>query len=632
MPEAQKSPCDNCRFLGAESKFDIDQYYCKSQKDWVRPNTKTKCDNKKEKSTTDNYEKATCKSCKFFPEDGYCKIKRTGVTPDKSACNRYLSESTPDIEEKKEPEVPKHIKDKSNEILDKGDPVQYIFDAHQRLHIGDEILTYTRIAAVGNQSASNTKGIQPAADGASGKGKSDGDKKFAHLLPKEYVLSGSLSDKVLYYKKDLKPGTYIQSDDVNLTEDLVSTIKRASSNFQGYTPHHTLDKDRNVIENEIPPRIVWALNSVDNVESLQLLNRQFGCSVDESEEQDQRVLEYQITCGMLGMEELPETDDVLICRELIRDIKKHLFKVVIPFNYLIEWRDASNRRNFDMFEDMIRGFAVYRYRQRELHGDMLFANLEDFDAAIKLYTRRTEQQGRKLSDAEMKLIKTLNSLTIADSKLLQEKTGLSQGRISQLIKGKGKDNDSGLIHRVKGLHCDKRTESVDKCTITRTYYSLSGFDEKQYNDPIVWIEDTARKEFLGYYQVITGLLLSKINNKRLLITDITYINNIHSNKKYNNLLEMILLGKNQKTGNNGNNPDTDNDLKGNKPGNNLGNITSEIVEYIKKEYKHMKKPDDERELSYRIMSATSDIKRRFDISNQEAHKFFKDYCKARGWE
>lgn len=627
---ATKSICDDCRFLGSESKTNNTQYYCKARKEWIHPDKINKCDKKPIGKTTT---KATCKDCKNFPDDGFCKIKAKGTDEATTACNRFIKIGTPEpTEEPKEPEVPQHIKDKAKEILEKGDPVSFIFKTHQELHIGDDILSKTRIAAVGTQSCSNSKGIQPSSEGASGKGKSDGDKKFAHLLPQEYVLSGSLSDKVLYYKKDLKPGTYIFSDDVALSEDLVNTIKRATSNFQGYTPHHTLDKDRNVIENEIPPRIVWALNSVDNVSSLQLINRQFGCSVDESPEQDEKVLNYQKICGMLGIEELPVTDDVLICREIIRDIKKHFFRVVIPFNYIIEWKDSSNRRNFDMFEDMIRGFAVYRYRQRETSNDILFANTQDFDDAVALYNKRTEQQGRKLTDTELKLIKNIVSAGEADSKLLQELTGLSQGRISHLMRGKGKEDDSGLLHKVKGLHCEKRTERNEDVTATKTYYSITGFDENQYKESVVWIDDIARKEFEGYYQLITRLLLLKINNSKEVITLITNIYNIHSNKKYTSLLEFILLGKNQKTGNNGNNPDPDNEKKGNNLGNNRGNITSEIIEYIKKEYTNMKKPDDERELSYRIMSGTSDIKRQFNISSEEAHKIFKDYSKARGWE
>jgi len=503
-------------------------------------------------------EKATCKLCPGFDGSGYCKTKFKANQDDTPVCNLYgkLIEPKPDQDT---PKTPQHIIDRANEILDKGDPIKHIFDTHQTLHIKDEIMTYARIVAIGDQSAINTKGIQPAADGNSGKGKSDGDKKFVHLLPPEYLLSGSVSDKVVYYLNTLKPGSVIHSDDVVLSEDLISTIKRATSNFQQRTKHHTLDKDRNPESNNIPERIVWLLNSVDNVNSLQLINRQFGVSVDETPEQDERVLNYQRKSGMFGVEELPITDDVLVCREIIRDIKKHLFRVVIPYNYLIEWTDISNRRNFDMFEDMIRGFAVFNYRQRIKEGDILFADLKDFDMAIKLYCKRTEQQGRKLTDSELRVVKAINKAQIIDVKTLQSATNLSRGRICQLINGKGKDSDSGLIHKVPGLGVEKITESTDNGTITKVYYTLEGFDEKKYENPIVWIEEEARKEIEAIYPQFTSFLLLKIKNSKEVVTLFTQFNTIHNNNKYNTLLELYLFGENGKSGKPGKYLEADNE-------------------------------------------------------------------------
>lgn len=140
-------------------------------------------------------------------------------------------------------DAPPHITDKANDILNNKEPVKFIFDTHQTLHTGDEKLTDIMIVATGCQSANNTKGIQPKASGGSGKGKSHSEKAFAHLIPKEYLIAGSISDKVLYYTH-MKPGTIIYSDDIKFSEDLESTIKRSTTNFQIPTKHHTLDKDR----------------------------------------------------------------------------------------------------------------------------------------------------------------------------------------------------------------------------------------------------------------------------------------------------------------------------------------------------------------------------------------------------
>lgn len=591
------------------------------------------------KPTEKKIEKATCKACPVFDESGFCHIKNKACDDKTPVCNHYGRMIQPKTETKNnEPKVPKHIIDRANEILEKEDPIKFIFDTHQKMHIKDETLTLARIAAVGNQSVLNSKGIQPAADGGSGKGKSDGDKKFVHLIPPEYVLTGSISDKVLYYKKDLLPGTYIYSDDVMLSEDLTSTIKRATSNFQQKTPHHTLDKDRNVISNEIPERIIWGLNSIDNVSSLQLINRQFGVSVDESPEQDIRVFNYQQMCGLFGIEELPVTEEVLICREIIRDIKKYLFRVLIPYNYLIEWRDASNRRNFDMFEDMIRGFAVYKYRQRERQGNILFAEFEDFDNAITLYNKRTEQQGRKLTDSELCLVKAISAAGVSDCKILQKMTGLTAGRITQLIRGKGKDNDSGLIHKVKGLHCERTTEKIADGTISKMYYSITGFDEKQYKESVVWIDDKAKEELLGIYRVFTGYLLKKINNSEEVFTIYTLFNNIHNNNKYNNLLETFILGKPGETGKKGKYLTTDSEQKSKYLVNTSVNTSpiypddpKEYGEFLEKYFISMGKPETEQDLKYRVSQAETIFATKFKLNTDKAHKIVVDYCTCRGW-
>lgn len=595
-----------------------------------------------EQNNIDNVvKKATCKICPVFDRSGFCYRKNKANDENTAVCNLYGKYASPKTEKTNIIETPQHIKDKANEILKSGDPVKFIFDIHQRYHVGDPVLSLARIAAVGNQSALNTRGIQPAADGESGKGKSDGDKKFAHLLPSEYVLLGTVSDKVLYYMKELKAGTYICSDDVNLSEDLTSTIKRATSNFQQKTPYHTLDKDRGVISNELPERLVFALNSVDATTSLQLINRQFNCSVDESHEQDERVFEYQQIEGMIGQDELPINDDVLTCREIFREIKKHLFRVAIPYNYLIEWTDIENRRNFPMFEDMIRGFAVYFFKQREMHDNILFADFSDFERAIQLYTKRTEQQGRKLTDAELRLILAISKEDHADIKTLMKATGLSQGRISQLMKGKGKDNDSGLIHKVKGLHCEDETITTGTGAVKKKFYSISNFNPEAYKNPVVWIDDIAKDEFSRYYHDITTILLSKIKDSNHDITYITFNNNIHSNKKYNELLGFVLFGKNSKRGNNGNNVATDAEQKGNNVGNSVGNNATilpsttilpqntaiEIVIPILKE-----KFDKINHSSHEsIMVELMVLSELNNIDDTVLEKIVSDYCKLRGW-
>jgi hypothetical protein len=348
------------------------------------------------------------------------------------------------------------IRTKAEAIMTNGDPIGYIIEQHQRMHIGDGRVALTLLLSIALQSVLNSKGIQPKVSGESGKGKTHCCQAMAHLVPDEWVLETTLSDRVIY-RLGLKPGRIILSDDVDdLSPSLEGTIKRATTNFQKETVYNTLNKEHEVNKLSIPPRIVWWLTSVDDNQSLQLLNRQFSSGVDESSEQDQKVLEHQMEQAMTGRVDLHETDEVHICRRIIGDIKEQTFTVIIPFADKIEWPNAANRRNFDMFLDMIRGCAVLRYKQRKTdETGALIAKIEDFESAAELYNSRARSQQSKTTTSENRLLDALVKLGFeATYEDLCSELNLSQGRISQLLTGKEKGHDSGLLHKIPELTVD----------------------------------------------------------------------------------------------------------------------------------------------------------------------------------
>jgi hypothetical protein len=514
-----------------------------------------------------------CVDCISYPgETGICSKTKKHMLDIITDCKdfkevKHKKNSSESKEPEKEPEAPQHIKEKAKEIMEKGDPVKFLFDTHQKEHVGDELISKTLIVGVGCQSANNTSGIQPKLDGASGKGKSHSAKAFMKFIPKSHKIEGSCSDKVLYYKPDMKDGTVIYSDDISISDDMTGTIKRATTNYQDITTHHTLNKDREPESHSLPKRIMWLLTSVENNQSMQLLNRQFGGSVDETAQQDDSVFDYQVMNGMLGRVEFSDSDDVLVCREIIRDIKNHVFTVVIPYSYLIEWKNKDNRRNFTMFTDMIAGFAIYRYKQRVVDGEYLFADLQDFDDAELLYGNRNIQQRTKLTDTELKICDYLSSVNDADVKSIQDNTRLTPTRISQLMNGKT-DTDTGLLFKVKGLSVedisvkidipDKQGEKIYKpakagrqeligstsAFSRKKVYKLVGFDYENYKESVVSIGNQERIEFNRLNHDLTTALLLKIKNGSELLTYLTIFNNIHKNGKYEQKLKYILFGKN----------------------------------------------------------------------------------------
>lgn len=382
---------------------------------------------------------------------------------------------------------PDNIIDTALDILANGDPINFVLDAFDTMHKGDRETAKLLLLAIATQSILNSDGIQPGVNGESGKGKSHSCETMLHLMPEECWINTSLSAKSIFYS-NIQPGTIVFSDDVSIGEDLESTIKRATSNFQKTTTHTTLDTNRKVIELEIPPRISWWLASVDAEMSTQTINRQFGVTIDESPKMDDVVADHQLMKAVDGDIKFPINDDVLICREIMRKIKETLFVVVIPFAKNIVWVHRSNRRNLPIFLDMIKSFAVLRFKQREIDiNGSLVATPDDFASAAELYSRRAETQTTKLSDAELKLVRVLSDNGDMDVKTIQKLIGKSETSVRTMLHGK--DDRSGLLSKVPGLHKESITERYENRNINKCVYGIDGFNMLSSYEGVVYLSD-----------------------------------------------------------------------------------------------------------------------------------------------
>jgi hypothetical protein len=302
----------------------------------------------------------------------------------------------------------------------------------------------------------NSEGLQPKLSGASGKGKTHAAKAMFHLIPDVgYKLEGSLSAKSMYYYPDLKPGTVIFSDDIRINADLEDTLKRAMSNFQQPTLHRTVTRE-GYAELEIPKRIAWWLTSVENPYGDELLNRLFGLDVDDSVDQDEAVTKQQLERAKYGDVALPEDDDVKVCRAIINEVKKKLFKVIIPYSDYIVWKGAGDRRNLPRFLDLIKGFAALRFMQRtEIFDDEILASLKDFEDAKALYEQGKTGLATKLTKAEQRLVGWMvgkGPLSIND--IVKEYLKPNGGQYtSEAIRKmlEGKRDGKGLTDKVPGM-------------------------------------------------------------------------------------------------------------------------------------------------------------------------------------
>lgn len=355
--------------------------------------------------------------------------------------------------------------------------IDFILNTHQKMHVGDLNIATALLVSIGIQSVLNSDGIQPKLSGESGKGKTHCCKVMAHLMPEEYVITGNYSDKAIYYmakEKMMKDGTVLFMDDVNLNENMESLIKKSTSAFQQGDSYTSLSTKRKAITMCTPKRLVWWLTSVDDNQSMQLLNRTFTVSVDETKEQDKRIFDYQVAHAENGSVELLENADVEKCRAFLKDIKEHTFNVIVPFASKIEWDNTENRRNFSILIDIIKAFAVLNYKDRQISANnFLIATDEDLKLALKLYTPVKRNQTLKLTNQEILIYDFLSGYdeyNAIDSNTLQLKFGISQERLYQIIHGMPSRNKIGMLEKCKGIFTEKRSANCDGVTTQKRFY------------------------------------------------------------------------------------------------------------------------------------------------------------------
>jgi hypothetical protein len=352
----------------------------------------------------------------------------------------------------KDPEIER----KALEIMMHGDPVDYVIQVYNRLHVSDTNLGKIMLISIASQSALTTDGTQPKGTGPSGKGKTHAFSAMYHLIPNVgYKLDGSLSAKTLFYSPDLMPGTIIYTDDVRISDDLDDTLKRAMSNFQNETIHMTVINGRHY-KLTIPPRTVFWMTKVDSDFSTELLNRLYDLNVDESTSTDAMVTDQRLERAATGEEALPVDEDVKICRAIIHMVRCKIFRVTIPYATYINWKGSGERRNLNRFLDLVQGFAVLRFMQRNGSSDgKIQTTLKDFEDAKALYDATSGTQITKLTDAERRLArwlagkrkKTINEMV--REFLKPDNSQFTYTAIYQWIKGnKGK---GGLLDKVPGL-------------------------------------------------------------------------------------------------------------------------------------------------------------------------------------
>jgi hypothetical protein len=378
----------------------------------------------------------------------------------------------------------------------------YFANTFTTLHSGDKATIETLLVAWALQACANTEGIQPSVSGEMGKGKTSGVYAALHLHPREYVNIGTVSPKVIFYMGNLiRPGSIFFLDDIDLKKesDLNDIMKRSMSNFQKETSHTTLTKDSDgnfcprILKS--PPRLMWiATNTKVDIGDDQLRDRMYIIPTDTDPDAEKKFELFIAEKNSMGREDYPETEEVKICRDIIKLIKTNLFRIRIN-DFKLEFEDNLSRRLKLQFYDFIKAVTIIRYMHRKqevVENNIIILNstYEDAVYAKLLFEKNIDLQKNKMSRSEIDLWKNLpldidgveeRDLVEAYAKTTNKTHTSSRTKIRRDLFGR--DGKGGLVNKTDAVWVEKQWKPSITSSGTRNVNMIFCREHPTTNDP-----------------------------------------------------------------------------------------------------------------------------------------------------
>ena len=373
------------------------------------------------------------------------------------------------------------IKTKAQNILKTGDPVQYIADSCGKLVLGAEKAFKKLACCISTQNIKSSSGLHPKFTGDSSGDKTFTVYMFAHHMPKEAVIKGSMSAKAGFYHDDGNRVLRILDDYQAGNEDLDTVIKQTSSEFHAPYEHRTVIKQVGATL-QIGGEQTWAITSVDSSQEIQVLNRQLPINVDDSVDLTVKVNNLTIKRYCQGESQYPITETVLVSRCLLQILRDEGYvDVRVPFEERIEWLDTSNRRNPSIFMDLVIAHtAMFRHQREKDSEGYYLATDEDFLAARALFTDKDgEELVKRLTKKERETLEFLvanqDGITQED---LAEKLKVSRQRAEQILFGQKHTGglDQKVPLKVESISMMTKLSHDTSQTVHKKLYSLKDYD------------------------------------------------------------------------------------------------------------------------------------------------------------
>lgn len=369
-------------------------------------------------------------------------------------------------------------KEKALDILQNGDPIQYVLDAWNKIHVSDMSFGFTLMCSSLSASIVNSDGIQINFNGDSGGGKSHACRSMLHLIPKKYWSKKSLSNKALFYTNSIKPGMILFSDDVDMSDDLKTVYKNSVSDFQEEVEHETVDIQRKAVTLSVPSQITWWLTSVTDPGNNEIERRNLKIVIDVNPKRYDSISERLRLRKCQGEAKYPEYPEVIICRAIFDNIKSGKDRIVIPYRIKFSDKVGLDTQNI-IYEMIFSTTLINKYKRQKTEDGAIISTSEDFELVIDHFSHISDTQVSKLTKGElqvalyMKAQAKMSPLSSVTSEDLQRKFEKSKGWVSQIFNGK--NGDGGLLQKLPNVvEDDVSKKDGDESSTRRKEYRFMG--------------------------------------------------------------------------------------------------------------------------------------------------------------
>lgn len=347
------------------------------------------------------------------------------------------------------------VKAKVQDVLSKGQSFEYILECWQHRHFGAVKVGKALLITVPNGSMLNCQGTHVQVSGDPGSGKSNAVQEMAALIPPKWMLSGATTPQALFYPiESFVDGSINFQDDIVWGSALGVSVKRITSNFQDGA-ERIVTTDSVGIKQRSRKRIVFWVTSVDNQADEQVRDRFILVESDGSKEHLSHSIKLMQSRDA-GKDITPKDKqfEMEVCHGLVNHLREFEGSVVVPFAEQINF--SGGPRAYRIFIDIVKSFAMFDRDHRMLDDKgRLEATFDDYHKGLKLYKELKGHSSSRYTKTEEKVLcGIVDSGYRCGRAQLQKATGLSSGRLGDIMNGRNREDQQGLLHKCPELSAD----------------------------------------------------------------------------------------------------------------------------------------------------------------------------------